>query len=168
MTFSGIGGKSGSILNECGNFGINALSGVDFLAFNTSVTGTGDEITFTRAKSLFSIFVGDGTSATYTATAYNSSGAELGSVSVTPSAGKWRRLLVQFDGITTVDLSSNGSDWVADNLRFVRQTATQELHLISIAGAPETSTWSMLLLSFAGLGFAGYRSSRKKKLRIEV
>jgi hypothetical protein len=162
VTFSGMGGNPGSILNECGAFGINALSGVDFLAFNTSVTGTGDEITFARAESLFSIFVGDGTSAAYTATAYNSSGDELGSVSVTPPAGKWRRLLLQFDGITTVDLSSNGSYWVADVLRFVPQTASQDSPLISIAGAPETSTWAMLLLGFAGLGFAGYCSSRKK------
>jgi hypothetical protein len=158
VTFSGIGGKPGSILNECGNFGIDARSGVDFLAFNTSRT-TGDEITFAEAESLFAISVGDGRSATYTATAYNSSGDELGSVSVTPHAGKWHRLLLQFDGITTVDLTSSGREWVADNLRFIPQTATPA---ISISGVPETSTWAMLLLGFAGLGFAGYRSSRKK------
>jgi hypothetical protein len=27
--------------------------------------------------------------------------------------------------------------------------------------APEPSTWAMMLLGFAGLGFAGYRGSRK-------
>jgi hypothetical protein len=26
---------------------------------------------------------------------------------------------------------------------------------------PETSTWAMMLLGFAGLGYAGWRSSRK-------
>jgi PEP-CTERM motif len=30
-----------------------------------------------------------------------------------------------------------------------------------IGGVPEPSTWAMLLLGFAGLGFAGYRSSRR-------
>jgi hypothetical protein len=30
-----------------------------------------------------------------------------------------------------------------------------------VAAAPETSTWSMMLLGFAGLGFASYRSTRK-------
>lgn len=30
-----------------------------------------------------------------------------------------------------------------------------------VAGVPETSTWAMMLLGFAGLGFAGYRGSRK-------
>ena len=28
-------------------------------------------------------------------------------------------------------------------------------------GAPEPSTWAMMLLGFAGLGFAGHRTSRK-------
>ncbi len=28
-------------------------------------------------------------------------------------------------------------------------------------GVPEPSTWAMMLLGFAGLGFAGYRGSRK-------
>ena len=29
-------------------------------------------------------------------------------------------------------------------------------------GTPEPSTWAMMLAGFAGLGFAGYRSSRKR------
>jgi hypothetical protein len=37
---------------------------------------------------------------------------------------------------------------------------------MSVGGAavtvPEPSTWAMMLLGFAGLGFAGYRASRKK------
>jgi hypothetical protein len=28
-------------------------------------------------------------------------------------------------------------------------------------GVPEPSTWAMMLLGFAGLGFAGYRTSRR-------
>jgi hypothetical protein len=33
---------------------------------------------------------------------------------------------------------------------------------LAIGGAvPETSTWTMMLVGFAGLGFAGYRASRK-------
>jgi hypothetical protein len=33
--------------------------------------------------------------------------------------------------------------------------------ILNMAGVPEPSTWAMLLLGFAGLGFAGYRSSRR-------
>jgi hypothetical protein len=31
----------------------------------------------------------------------------------------------------------------------------------AIASIPEPSTWAMMLLGFAGLGFAGYRASRR-------
>jgi PEP-CTERM motif len=31
----------------------------------------------------------------------------------------------------------------------------------SVGAVPEPSTWAMMILGFAGLGFAGYRKSRK-------
>lgn len=36
---------------------------------------------------------------------------------------------------------------------------------VSAAGAPELSTWAMLIVGFAGLGLAGYRSPRKGEAR---
>jgi PEP-CTERM motif len=33
--------------------------------------------------------------------------------------------------------------------------------LYSSSAVPEPSTWAMMLVGFAGLGFAGYRTSRK-------
>jgi hypothetical protein len=30
-----------------------------------------------------------------------------------------------------------------------------------LSSVPEPSTWAMMLLGFAGLGFAGYRASRR-------
>jgi hypothetical protein len=32
---------------------------------------------------------------------------------------------------------------------------------LTVAVVPEPSTWAMMVLGFAGLGFAGYRSPRK-------
>jgi hypothetical protein len=32
---------------------------------------------------------------------------------------------------------------------------------VTLTAIPEASTWAMMLLGFAGLGFAGYRASRK-------
>lgn len=32
-----------------------------------------------------------------------------------------------------------------------------------VSGVPEPSTWAMMLVGFAGLGFAGYRKSVKAK-----
>ena len=34
---------------------------------------------------------------------------------------------------------------------------------LSGAAVPEPSTWAMMLLGFAGLGFAGYRRARKAR-----
>ena len=34
-------------------------------------------------------------------------------------------------------------------------------YIMAVIAAPEPSTWIMLLLGFAGLGFAGYRQSRR-------
>jgi hypothetical protein len=66
-------------------------------------------------------------------------------------------------GINAVDFSSccgvhddsylgSGTQFVIDNLSIV----------------PEPSTWAMLLLGFAGLGFAGHRRSRKSAARVEA
>ena len=48
-----------------------------------------------------------------------------------------------------------------------RPAVTVPLHSLAAAeplyspAIPEPSTWAMMLLGFAGLGFAGYRASRK-------
>jgi hypothetical protein len=39
--------------------------------------------------------------------------------------------------------------------------ANDEIRVISDLNVPEPSTWTMMLLGFAGLGFVGYRASRK-------
>jgi hypothetical protein len=36
----------------------------------------------------------------------------------------------------------------------------QEFGTLTITGVPEPSTWAMMLLGFAGLGFAGYRKAK--------
>jgi hypothetical protein len=38
----------------------------------------------------------------------------------------------------------------------------ENYYAVTVGSAvPEPSTWAMMLLGFAGLGFAGYRTSRK-------
>jgi PEP-CTERM motif len=65
-----------------------------------------------------------------------------------------------------VDLFSNGVGNGPGNAVFGVVVATAETQLDRVAGGvtatvPEPSTWAMMLLGFAGLGFAGYRKSRK-------
>lgn len=69
---------------------------------------------------------------------------------------------------TVVDLFDNGvSASTGEDLGgFGVAVATAEMSLDYVAGdvtatAPEPSTWAMMILGFAGLGFAGYRKSRK-------
>jgi hypothetical protein len=37
-----------------------------------------------------------------------------------------------------------------------------------ITAVPEPSTWAMMLLGFAGLGFVGYRQTRRSRRRREA
>jgi hypothetical protein len=69
---------------------------------------------------------------------------------------------------TVVDLFNNGvSPTTGANYGgFGVVVATHDIALDSVAGgvtatAPEASTWAMMVLGFAGLGFAGYRKARK-------
>jgi hypothetical protein len=51
--------------------------------------------------------------------------------------------------------NSNPFQYRSDNLTLFPTTVT-------LAGAvPEPSTWAMMILGFAGIGFMGYRLSRK-------
>ncbi|HEY5206149.1 MAG TPA: PEP-CTERM sorting domain-containing protein [Roseiarcus sp.] len=66
-----------------------------------------------------------------------------------------------------VDLFSNGVGNGLGDAVFGVVVATSDLALdTNVSGGislstPEPSTWAMMVLGFAGLGFAGYRSSRK-------
>jgi hypothetical protein len=48
----------------------------------------------------------------------------------------------------------------AEDPAFVFQFETP---LSQIANVPEPSTWAMMLLGFAGLGYAGYRKTREPR-----
>jgi hypothetical protein len=61
-------------------------------------------------------------------------------------------------GVTTVSTDTLGTppaSYVFDDL------TVSGISKGTSSAAPEPSTWAMLLIGFAGLGFAGYRASRK-------
>ena len=56
--------------------------------------------------------------------------------------------------------------WTPSDLGFPGMTKDELIALMeepehSILSVPEPSTWAMMLVGFAGLGYAGYRASRK-------
>ncbi len=89
-------------------------------------------------------------------------GSLLASVNlpVTPSGGgscdtsycPWFPAGVAFSGTAESAVFSGTANYIGfDNITLGSATP----------GAPEASTWAMMMLGFAGLGFAGYRASRK-------
>jgi PEP-CTERM motif len=154
VTFSGPGGSDGgAILDQCGNFdGINAHSGVDFLAFNIGsqlsdggfVTAP-ETILFTTPESGVGLWVG-GIGTTYTLQAFDGSGNLLGSASILPPSGEWSQLTINTASISSLVLSFDQSVAVADDLTWNADTV------------PEPSMMALLGLGMAALaGFARRR-----------
>ena len=77
------------------------------------------------------------------------SGVSYGSVGVS-TADNGTQVLVSFDlaGITAANLAAGGEFAIGGSLGVYNP-------------APEPSTWALMALGFAGLAFAGYRTSRK-------
>ena len=54
----------------------------------------------------------------------------------------------------------NGDHFVLDNLTTMPITAPSTDLQSSFSGVPEPSTWALMLLGFAGLGYAGFRKAQ--------
>jgi PEP-CTERM motif len=65
------------------------------------------------------------------------------------------------DGFFSAGLVDSGEDFSATGTITAAGASKSLLETAAVAGVPEPSTWAMMLLGFAGLGFAGYRASRK-------
>ena len=83
------------------------------------------------------------------------------------------------NGKSVVDTGSYGV-WTANWLGFTATNTTEAIYFdsqfttglpsygnevtnVSVTAAPEASTWAMMVLGFAGLGFAGYRRKAARK-----
>ena len=83
--------------------------------------------------------------------------------------GNWRGTSNHFAGPITFDIAGiSTSDFVANSKGFIAaadvlgNVGTGEVggKMGMVVGTPEPSTWAMMLLGFAGLGFAGYRKAK--------
>ncbi len=128
VTFSGPAlGTGGCILDQCGNFGVNARSGVQFLAFNTSATSQSgtpsgpESMRFEPAASTFSLWVSGGVlPGDFRVDAFRE-GQNIGSNTVQSLAGAYAELtfegLFNFDEVTISSLGAS-TYWVFDDLSF--------------------------------------------------
>jgi hypothetical protein len=121
VTFSG----GGAILDENSSFGVNALSGRDFLAFNEFATLSGggtpsgpETVTFATPVSSVSIYGGDGSSETFSLAGYGAGHTLLASESSPNVGGQYTELSISAPDITSITFGGNGSFYVFDNLTF--------------------------------------------------
>lgn len=149
VTFNGIGGNGGTILNQSGGFGFNALSGTDFLAFNIGVgSGNKQEIIFDTAVSDVSIWAANRFSGVTSMSAYSINGALLSQTSIANSS-QWQVLAITSGttGISKVVLEGSSGYYAYDDLEF------------NVSAVPEPETYALML---AGLGLLGVVSRRRK------
>lgn len=128
-------GQGGAILNQCGNFGVNAHSGEEFLAFNRGLYALDPEtVTFSQPYTDISIWGASGFgSAGFRMDGYF--GPNLIDSSTAYSTGGWVQLAISdpggFDRIVLTEIGGD-SAWVYDDLVFIPEPAA--LTLLAFAG----------------------------------
>jgi len=131
------------------------------LAFNVDKTITYSDFTFTGpSKSKFDVVT-------------NTDGGPTFGTFTDGIQGTWNGTSNHFagpitftiKGLTVGDFGANTKNYwaIADVLGPKPNGQTGEIggHVGAITSVPEPSTWAMMLAGFAGLGFAGYRASRR-------
>jgi PEP-CTERM motif len=145
----------GAILNQNSNFGVGALSGTDFLAFNPTagmsdggIPQLNEIINFDLAQSFVSIFLSGADNNDFMRleafAGLNGTGGSLGFDQHTAPAGDWSQFMVSVVGIRSVIISGPDANglFVADDLSFS-----------TTPGVPEPGSWLLMSGGLAALGF---------------
>jgi hypothetical protein len=131
----------------------------DFVAWDLTVTGKGGS-TFDLVNGKSGVFTqGSDLFATATQITFDFSGGDNGYFLVQESFGNG---LHYWCNSTYYGTCNQGKSAVPDAYNspsavFVNESGVQ----VIAGGVPEPSTWALMLLGFAGLGYTGYRQARK-------
>ncbi len=135
LTFSGIGGSGGYILNQGAELGFMARSGTDFLAFNVEAgTGQDERISFASAQDTVSVHAATFEEGTFTMTAFDGLGNVLGFASLAASRD-WQALTFNHAGIRSVVVASTTGGWALDDVSFGAAVAVPEPGSLALLGA---------------------------------
>lgn len=135
------------ILNQSGNFGLNARSGEHFAAYNTNIDGITDTLTmaFDNVITQASGFLGAGASSSWTVTALLG-GGQVSQLNLLNPAGNYVEFA--FSSISFDQITIQGSNFagVLDDLSF------------EMSSVPTPGT-----IALFGLGFAAFGIARRRK-----
>ncbi len=153
VTFTGVDGVGGSILNECGGFSQTAFSGTDFYAWNTgNGTGTTVDLDFGGLISSFSIYAsqdgGSGSGNSFLAEAFSIGDVLLDSIVFSPTDVAWGLMSLAASSINRVRLSFSGAGdccVIYDDLTY------------TTASVPEPGTLALFALGLAGMSLVRRR-----------
>ena len=174
-TLGAIGLFGGSAHAKIVDFKYTATGGYFFTSGSGSFTTSGSDGTFTLGSGLtnFSLSGVEGVDI-YALFEGGYSGAigDLSNFSATLSGGALTGLSfttvsipvsLYYGGsfVSNDDLSFSASGLSSGNLTIAEYYRSLSGTLVA-AAVPEPSTWAMMLLGFAGLGFAGYRQTKRR------
>ncbi len=117
VRFAGQSGAGWEVLNDSGNFGIGGYSAPNFLAWNTELTSAAEILSFAAPASDVSLQVGSTEAGTFTATAFDDQGNELGSSTIALTSAL-QSIALPYSAIATVQFSTTAWFGVLDNLQF--------------------------------------------------
>jgi hypothetical protein len=148
VTFLGPGDlDGGAILHQCSSFGVDAHSGVNFLAFNETAVYPGggsprgpQTIVFDLPMGHVSVWIatGVGSGGTFSGFAYDADGFLVDTTEVSAGSAQWKRLVLGNveTGISRVVIEVTGHfAYVMDDLTFTEVPAPAALALAALAPA---------------------------------
>jgi hypothetical protein len=177
-------GVSGSLAGGPGTFGAEftvpgtgnaVVTGVDVALQHILILGSNgvaDASFWTASAGLPSTQVGG----SFAVTATDNSPPAVASINITgvtlTGGQSYFLILAPSDNFTHVDWFANnqgvvdgiadiGFGWISIGANAATPVFDVTGTLPPVTAVPEPSTWAMMLLGFAGLGFAGYRASRR-------
>jgi hypothetical protein len=157
----GAGSVTGTIQTD-GATGV--LAAADITGWNLQLNGVGASFNLTNATS--GVFVsGSDVTATATDLFFNYSGGDNGYLlfEVIFGSGSHYTCNATSNGVCAQGASVVPQLFSDPSAQFASLTGNQIIGIAAAGGVPEPSTWAMMLLGFAGLGFA-FRQSRRKVL----
>jgi hypothetical protein len=151
-------------------YGVSTLFGNLFL----DLTGYDDQTPYFGVSQTISTVAGQNYTLTFDLGVDQSDSRYDGPISVTASAGSTSQVLGPYDP------PGAGNQWGAFTLNFTANSASTLISIqgeqgdqyigldnVAVNGAsgavPETSTWAMMLIGFAGFAFVGYRKAKKSQ-----